>query len=168
MKKVLTMFLMIIVMVTGLVSIVAAATVNDIVTALNGASVPEVYVLQAKSYLDSRTVSSAQADQVIVHINNAKAIAAGETKASKLTATQKSGILQEIIAAAAVLNLQATYANHTLTVKDSSNKIVFTVSSAEVIKQTGHDYSIALFGLGFLLLAAGAGFVLYKKASANR
>ncbi|MDO8686346.1 MAG: hypothetical protein Q7J78_06730 [Clostridiales bacterium] len=138
-------------------AVVSAATVNDIVAALKDAGVPEVYVTQAESYLNSRTVTSEQADAVIEHILNAKTIANGVTELSKLTVNQKTGILEEISQAVAQLDLTASFSNGVITIKDADSNTVFSVSSSDVIKQTGYDYSPILVGLAILLIAGIAG-----------
>lgn len=163
MKKMLTMILVVILMVGGITAAVSAATIQDVVDALTDGGVPEVYVLQAESYLEDRGLTAAEADQLLIYIGNAVTIADGETQLSKLTSAQNAAILQEIQDAAEFLNLTVTYDNEVLNVKDESNQIVFTVSKANAVKQTGFDYSILLYGLAFLLLAGISGVVIARK-----
>ena len=163
MKKLLTMMLVVLLMVGGMTAAVSAATLQDVVDALTDGGVPEVYVLQAESYLEDRGLTSAEADQLLIYIGNAVEIADGETHLSKLTGAQNSGILQEVQNAADFLNLSVTYDNEVLNVKDESNQTVFTVSKENAVKQTGFDYSIVLYGLAFLLLAGVSGLVIVHK-----
>lgn len=149
----------------SLTAIVSAATVNDILQSLRDAGVPEVYVLQAESYMADKTVSATTADAIIVHINNAAAIANGETKLSQLTGEQKSGILVEINAACALLNLTASYTDKALTVKDSTGNTVLYLSADDAIKQTGYDYNLILYGFA-IILVAGVSAVVFSRKSA--
>ncbi len=137
----------------------SAATVNDILQSLRDAGVPEVYVLQAESYMADKTITSTTADAVITHITNAATIADGETKISVLTGEQKSGIAVEFAAACALLNLRAEFGDHNLTVYDESDNIVFIVTSEEAIKHTGYDYNLILYGFILLALSAASVFV---------
>ncbi|HPJ21404.1 MAG TPA: hypothetical protein PLP30_05510 [Clostridia bacterium] len=146
----------------------SAATVNDILQALGDAGVPEVYVLQAESYMADKTISPATADAVIVHINNAAAIADGETKISALSGEQKSDIAVEFAAACALLNLRAEFGDHNLTVYDDSDRIVFIVTAEEAIKHTGYDYNIAIYGALILLLAVISIFVVKRIPAARK
>lgn len=162
MKKLWTVFIIVLVMVIGLASTVSAASVSDIVAALQAGHVPEVYIAQAESYFASHPVTSAQADQILAYVQKATTTAAGETKLSELSPAQRTAIVEDITKAAQVIGLTATYDNKAITVKDSSNQVVFSVSSASAIKQTGHDYSIVFIGMGLILLAFAAAFVSRK------
>lgn len=154
MKK-LTALLMIAILVLTMGAAVSAATEADIISALQAANVPAVYVSQAQSYLAANEVTAAQADEIIGYINDAKATAAGQTSLSKLTADQKNEILADVTAAAKVLDLKATYngVDHTIGITDTTGKLVIAVSSANAVKQTGYDYSLVLIGLLTVLLA---------------
>ncbi|MCD6321833.1 MAG: hypothetical protein J7L77_02290 [Clostridiales bacterium] len=143
----------------------SAATVNDILQALRDANVPEVYVLQAESYMAGKTVTPAIADAIIVHINNADTIAAGETKLSVLNSSQKNDIMIEIAAATALLDLTVSYVDETLTVKDDSENIVGILSLEDAIKQTGYDYNLILYGVALFLLTGVAVIATRKKLS---
>lgn len=146
----------------------SAATVNDILQSLRDAGVPEVYVLQAESYMAGKTVSAATADAIINHINNASGIADGEKKLSKLTGDQKSGIMTEISAACALLNMTASYSDKALTVKDATGNTVLYLSSEDAIKQTGYDYSLILLGLAIMIVAGVSAVVLSRKSASQK
>lgn len=165
MKKAWTVLLVVLIMVIGMTSAVSAASVTDIITALEAGHVPDVYIAQAESYFASHTVTSAQADQLITFIKAATTTAAGETKLSELSASQRTAIVADITKAAQVIGLTATYDNKAITVKDNSNQVVFTVTSASAVKQTGYDYTIIFAGLGFLVLAGAATLVSRKALS---
>ncbi|MHB1484479.1 MAG: hypothetical protein ACYCYI_07410 [Saccharofermentanales bacterium] len=170
MKKIFVMMMTTIIAVMSISTISSAATKSDIVTLLRNSHVLEVYVAQAESYLNSITVTSAQADAVIEHINNANAIVGTKTLLSELTSVQKAGILAEISAAAVHLNLTVTISSGSLIVKDASMNVVYSVnlSSSDLIKQTGFDYSIILFGMAFLMLAGVAGIVVGTRLKMGR
>ncbi|MBN1623874.1 MAG: hypothetical protein JW903_05865 [Clostridia bacterium] len=166
MKKKTILIVAIVIMLMSFTATASAATVSDILQSLRDANVPEVYVLQAESYMADKTVTSATADAIIVHINNAAVIADGETKLSQLTGEQKSGILTEISAACALLDMTASYVDEALTIKDSTGNIVIYLSAEDAIKQTGYDYNLILYGLGILMIA-GISIIVVKKKLAN-
>lgn len=166
MKKTLTAMLLVFVLIASLAMTVSAATIADVVTALEGAGVPDVYVTQAESWLTGKALSSAQLDGLLVHINAAKTAAAGETQISELSSAQRIAIRDHVLAAATELGLTATYTNKVLTIKDGT-ATVFEVSYTDAVKQTGYDYSIILIGLGVLVMAAAAAFGV-RKALHNR
>lgn len=155
MKK-LTALLMIAILVLTMGAAVSAATEADIISALQAANVPAVYVSQAQSYLAANEVTAAEADEIIGYINDAKSAAAGQTSLSKLTAAQKIAIINDVEKAASVLDLKATYngVDHTIGITDTTGKLVIAVSSANAVKQTGYDYSLVLIGLLTVLLAS--------------
>lgn len=162
MKKTVIILVIALVLVMSFSISASAATVNDMLQALRDAGVPEVYVLQTESYLADKTLSSATIDAVLVHINNAKTIAAGETKLSMLDSSQKNDIMIEINAATALMGMTVQYVDQTLTVKDSTGNIVGILSLEDAIKQTGYDYSLLLYG--FVLLAlTGSTAIITKK-----
>ena len=167
MKKAMTMLLIILVLVTGIGSTVFAAPADDIMAALESTNAPDKFFPQVESYLNSITITPDQAAAVIAHIEKADEIAAGQTRFSALTRAQEAGIYQEIAAAAKVLNLRTTYDLKTVKVYDASNNVVCMISDADVIKQTGTDYSIVLAGL-VLLLLAGAAAVTSRKLHGTR
>ena len=167
MKKFLSVLLVVMVTVmTFAASVSAASTEGDIITALKSAGVPASYVATAESYMAQSGVdlTAAQIDAVITDINDAVAIAAGETSYAKLTADQKEKIAAEVIDASKILGLTATYAGggKGLTVSDSTGKALLTVTSEGAIKQTGFDYSIVFIGLAVIGLA-GVSAVAAKK-----
>lgn len=159
----MAMILIVFILVMGIGATVMAAPADDIMTALEATDAPDVYFPQVEAYLNSITISPAQATAVITRINNADTIANGVTKFSKLTKAQASAILAEISAAAQVLSLTATYNGSTLYIKDATNKTVFTVSDSDVIKQTGYDYSIVLAGAALIILAGAVVFMNRKR-----
>lgn len=163
MKKILSI-LALAVLFFGTSTSVSAASENDILTALNDAGVPAVYVTQAENYLKANDVSEADADQIIEHIKNAAAIAAGVTDPSKLSRAQLQAILAEVTAAAAVLGLTLTIEDGVVTFYDAAGKIVaqFSLSGNEV-KQTGSSYIYLVSGLGLLVAAAGSAVLLKRK-----
>lgn len=89
---------------------VAAATENDIIATLEETSLPSNYVQQAKNYLMSNDVTAEEAEQIIVHINNAQAVvnARGANSLSQLTTADRQAILAELTAATAVLDITVT------------------------------------------------------------
>ena len=165
-KKILVMMFTTMVAIMSLTSIASAATTADIVTLLNKSAVLKVYVSQAESYLNSRTITSGQADAIISRINSVNTIVGDKKKLSDLTSPQKLAILNEFTAAGLVLDLAVTYNSGVILVKESgtSGRTVFTVAypTANLIKQTGFDYSIALYGFAMILLAGVAGFATRK------
>ena len=163
MKKILSV-LAIALLFMGVSTSVSAASENDIITALNDANVPAVYVTQADNYLKANDVTAAQADQVIVHIKNASAIAAGVTDPKQLTQEQMQAILAEVTAAAAVLGITLTIEDGVVTFKDASNNTIaqFSLDGNEV-KQTGSSYTYLVSGLGLVAAAAGSAFFIKRK-----
>lgn len=144
---------------------VSAASESDIITALNDAGVPAVYVTQAENYLKANNVTEAEADQIIEHIKNAAAIANGVTDISQLTQEQRNAILAEATSAASVLGLTLTFADGVVTFFDASNSTVaqFSINGNEV-KQTGSSYIYLVSGLVLLVASAGSA-VLFKRKS---
>lgn len=143
---------------------VSAASENDIITALNDAGVPTVYVTQAENYLKANDVTEAEADQIIEHIKNAAAIAAGVTDPKQLTQEQLQAILSEATAAASVLGLTLTVSDGVVTFHDAANSTVaqFSLSGNEV-KQTGSSYIYLVSGLVLLVASAGSAVLLKRK-----
>lgn len=166
MKKILSVLAIALVFM-GISAPVSAASENDIITALNDAGVPAVYVTQAENYLKANDVSAAEADQILEHIKNAAAIAVGVTDLSQLTKAQLQAILSEATAAAAVLGLTLTVADGVVTFNDATNKVVaqFSLSGNEV-KQTGSSYIYLVSGLALLAASVGSAFLLKRKQTA--
>ena len=162
MKKMLALLMVVFVVVMGVGAVASAATVDDIMTALEATAIPEVYLTQAQSYLNANPVTAAQADAVIQYINAADATAGSVTGFNQLTSAQASAIYKDITAAAAALNLTASYDSTTLVIKDATGKSVLSVSDSQVVKQTGHDYSIVLVGFGIMVLAGGVALLSRK------
>lgn len=166
MKKILSV-LAIALFFFGASTSVSAASENDIITALNDAGVPAVYVTQAENYLKANDVTEAEADQIIEHIKNAAAIANGVTDVSKLSREQLQAILSEATSAAAILGLTLTVEDGVVTFYDAANSIVaqFSLSGNEV-KQTGSSYIYLVSGLGLLVASAGSAVLLKRKSVA--
>ncbi len=143
-------------MIIALGTSVAAATEADIITALTNAKVPAVYISQAESFLATYNTTANQADQIVANINLAAATAAGQTDPALLTASQKTAIFANIVAAAKAVDLTATIntTTGTISIVDATGRqVAMTVASATAVKQTGNDYSLALAGLLSILLA---------------
>ncbi len=86
-------------------------------------------------------------------------------KLSQLTSRQKLTILELFTEAGQVLDLEVVYDDGDINVTDKNGKVVFHVkypTTADVIKRTGYDYDVALYGLSFLLLAGIASVTTRK------
>ncbi len=164
MKKLGIMILTAVMAIMTFASITSAATKSDIIQKLNDSSILNVYVTQAEAYLNSVTVTSTQADQIIAYIDSVNATVGNKTKLSELTSTQKQSILNDFTAAGVVMNLTVVYETGNIVITDAEDREVFNVTypTANLIKQTGFDYSIILVGLGFLALAIASAFVSRK------
>lgn len=160
-------------LILSLGGVVSAYTADDVFTALEDANVPEAYILQAEAYFDDHPMTESQANVIMEHIDAALVIADGKTKASELTSTQRGAIFQELVAAGQVLDLTVTYegaSNYekgTVYVRDGENNVVFMVTAEDVIKHTGFDYSIVLYGLLVLGAAAAAGLIIRRRIAKN-
>jgi len=171
MKKFLSVLLVAMVTVmTMAVSVSAASTESDIITALKSAGVPDTYVATAESYLAQSDVvlTSAQVDSVIADIKDAAAITGG-AKFSAVTADQKLAVIDEVTSAAKTLGLSTTFSSTAgLSITDSTGKVLITVNSdSAAVKQTGFDYSIVFIGLAVIGLA-GISAVAAKKVIRRR
>jgi hypothetical protein len=126
MKKVIVSLLFAFVLFVGAQPNVVAATENDIIGTLVASSLPSNYVQQAKNYLKSNNVTTEEADQIIVHINNAQAIvnARGAKSMNQLTKADKQAILSELAATAAVLNITVTVTSKQVIFNDSVGTVV--------------------------------------------
>jgi len=167
MKKILIMMVTTIIAVMSFTVVASAAASSDVIKVLNDSNIPDVYVSQAESYLNSVTVTQAQSDAIIARIKDVNAIVGDKTKLSELTLAQKQSVLNEFTAAGVVLDLKVVYDNGDINVTDAQSNIVFNVPKAEIIKHTGFDYSIVLYGLALLMLACFAAFAT-RKVLANR
>ena len=170
MKK-LTALLMIAILVLTMGAAVSAATEADIISALQAANVPAVYVSQAQSYLAANEVTAAQADEIIANIEKAKAVAGSETKIANLSTSQINQIGTYVNNAAQVLEMKAVLPKDgTVGIYDSTGKLVFAASKGNAVKQTGYDYSLVLSGFLTVLLAgvtAVAGKIRKVRAAAT-
>lgn len=166
MKKILALAMVVLLMVMGIGAVVSAATgVSNVMRELKKTAAPPRYLPQVESYLVSRNITDQQARDLITHIRKADKIAGKTTAFSKLSPSQQEGIYNEIVACGKILGLKVTYDVKTLRTYDSSNKLVFEISDADMIKQTGHDYSQLLIGLAVMLLAAGTAVFTYRRRS---
>jgi hypothetical protein len=171
MKKFAAVIILSLLMILSLGGVVSAATADDVFTALDDANVPEAYILQAEAYFDAHPMTDTQAGVILQHIDAALAIANGKTKASELSSTQRGAIFQELVKAGQVLSLTVTYEGSssyekgTVYVRDAQNNVVFMVTAEDVIKHTGFDYSIILYGLLILSGAAATGLLIRRKTA---
>lgn len=164
MRRLMAMILAMMVTLLGFGMIVSALTeTSDVVKALRKTAIPTQYLTSLESYLTTRTITSQQAKDLITHIKKADQIAGQTTAVSKLTTAQKTGILSEIVACGKILGLTVSYGNQTLRAMDQTQKIIFEISSANLIKQTGHDYGQSLIGLGLMISAIGMAFLLWRR-----
>ena len=126
MKKFIVSLLFAFVLFFGAQPNVAAATENDIIATLEATSLPSNYVQQAKNYLMSNDVTAEEAEQIIVHINNAQAVvnARGANSLSQLTTADRQAILAELTAATAGLDITVTV---------TSKKVVFSDAEGTVV-----------------------------------
>ena len=126
MKKFIVSLLFAFVLFFGAQPNVAAATENDIIATLEATSLPSNYVQQAKNYLMSNDVTAEEAEQIIVHINNAQAVvnARGANSLSQLTTADRQAILAELTATTAVLDITVTV---------TSKKVVFSDAEGTVV-----------------------------------
>ena len=87
---------------------------------------PSNYVQQAKNYLRSHDVTAEEADQIIVHINNAQAVvtARGAKSMNQLTKADKQAILAELTATAAVLDITVTVTSKQVVFSDADGAVV--------------------------------------------
>lgn len=167
MKKVLSVALTILVVVMAFASVVSAAPVDDVITALEDANVPAAYVEQARSYFAANEITAEQSAAIVANIEAAADIADGETKLSALTDAQVTAIMTEIKEAAQEVGLTASYDNGTINVKDATGKLIISESGAGAVKQTGFDYSIVLFGLAGLVIAGASALVIKRKLASD-
>ena len=128
MKKVIVSLLFTFVLFFGALSNVAAATENDIISTLEASSLPSNYVQQAKNYLRSNDVTVEEADQIIVHINNAQTVvnARGAKSMNQLTQADKQAILAELTATAAVLDITVSVTSKEVVFSDAHGTIIAT------------------------------------------
>ena len=126
MKKFIVSLLFAFVLFFGAQPNVAAATENDIIATLEATSLPSNYVQQAKNYLMSNDVTAEEAEQIIVHINNAQAVvnARGANSLNQLTTADRQAILAELTATTAVLDITVTV---------TSKKVVFSDAEGTVV-----------------------------------
>ena len=128
MKKVIVSLLFAFVFFFGAQANVAAATENDIIKTLVATNLPSNYVQQAKNYLRSNEVTAEEADQIIVHINNAQAVvtARGAKSMNQLTKADKQAILAELTATAAILDITVTVTSKRVVFNDANGTVVAT------------------------------------------
>jgi uncharacterized beta-barrel protein YwiB (DUF1934 family) len=95
---------------------------------LEASSLPSNYVQQAKNYLRSNDVTVEEADQIIVHINNAQSVvnARGAKSMNQLTKVDKQAILAELTATAAVLDITVSVTSKEVVFSDADGTIIAT------------------------------------------
>lgn len=185
MKKLLVSFLVAVFFFLGSGTSVYAATENDIIIALEATNVPAHYVQQAKNYLQANDVSSAQADELVGYIYNAKEIvdASGAVNVGDLSRAEVLAIFDEITAAASVLNMTVTLNANEGILYDADGTVVFTASikgvsgylngtgngtiSVNEVKQTGASNLYLVSGLALLVAAAGSVVIAKKRSYAT-
>ena len=169
MKKFLCLVTALIVMIgASMATVSAAATEQDILTALSTAKIPDVYYQQAVSYMkaDGVDLTEAQITGIVGYINHSAGIAKGETDAAKLTGDQRAQIAKDVEAAAKLLGLKTTYSSTTgLSIVDTSNKVLVSASSRGAVQKTGFDYQMVAWGLGIMVLAGVSGIVIKTRSS---
>ena len=128
MKKVIVSLLFVFVLFFGAQANVAAATENDIIKTLVATNLPSNYVQQAKNYLRSHDVTAEEADQIILHINNAQAVvtARGAKSINQLTKADKQAILAELTATAAISDITVTVTSKRVVFNDANGTVVAT------------------------------------------
>lgn len=121
-------------------------------------SLPSDYITQAENYLksDDVTITAAQADAVVEQINEAVKVVkdAGVTSVSDLSMEERSSIIEDIEAAADVVDLTVAVdsAKNTITIlKDN----VAVATSGTALKVTGPDACAlaVIAGIGLALIA---------------
>jgi hypothetical protein len=162
MKKLFIMLVVIVISIMSFASISSATTTSDIVHKLKSSKILKIYVTQAESYLHSRNISSVQADKIMALIDEVLATTGDKIRLSQLNSRQKLAILEYFTEAGQVLDLEVVYDDGDIIVTDKDNKQVFYVNKADIIKQTGYNYDIALYGMALLLLAGLAGVTTRK------
>lgn len=168
MKKLSVLFTIIVISIMSFASVSIAAKpvdAKDIIQKLKSSQVLKVYVSQAESYLYSRTITTQEAEQILALLDEVLAIVGKNGKLSDLTSRQKLAILELFTEAGEVLDLEVVYDDGDIKITDKDGRVVFHVvypSTADIIRHTGYDYNIALYGLSFLLLAGIAGVTTRK------
>lgn len=166
MKKILGLCLSMLLCFSFMVGVSAATPNENVLSAIKNAGVPAEYYNQAESYLRGVTLTEAQANVIVSNVDEAVAIlkGAGVTSIEQVDANLFNKIKGNIEAAAKVLGLNVVvdYANKTVSLVDSTGKVIFETS--QTIKNTGDDYTgtIAVASLMIILLA-GAALVANKK-----
>jgi len=169
MKKFTVMLLVVVIAVMSIVAFAGAATKEDVIEKLEDSNIAEVYVTQAESYLNSVTVTSTQADQIIAYINSINATVGDKTKLSELTLEQKKSILADFVAAGVVMGLTVSAdVNGNIEITNDAGQVVFSVNNANIIKQTGLNYNMTYIGLSLLLISAIAAVGVRKAFKKSR
>lgn len=167
MKKILIMMMVTILAVMSFAPAINAATEADIVTTLKESNILNVYVTQVESWLTTVNVTSSQADQIIALINNVNATTGKKTKLTELTSAQKQSILADFTAAGVVVGLTVEYTAGNITVTNADSQKIFNVTypTANLIKQTGFDYNILMYGAALIVIAIAAALITRKTLS---
>lgn len=169
MKKIISTLVLSVVLVFATCITAFAAPKDDVLAALKSAGIDASYVAKAEAYLNSVTITPAQAQAVISNVDAAKAIANGQTDYTKLTSDQKSKIFADIQQAASAVGLTATIskaANGTPTIAlvDSKGNDVAAISgTGNVLVNTANNYGTFMAIGGVLVIAAGAMLVVRRR-----
>ncbi len=163
MKKLSVMFLVVLISVMSIVTFAGAATKEDVISKLEASNIAEVYVTQAESYLNSATVTSDQADQIIAYIDSVNDTVGDKTQLSELTLAQKQSILADFTAAGLVMGLTVSAdVDGNIEVTNDAGQVVFSVANANIIKQTGLNYNMTYLGLALIMIAGIAAIGVRK------
>ena len=152
---------------------VFAATQADVVKALKGAGVPEVYVIKAENYFKTNTLTEAQSSAVVAEVNEAKDIVqkAKATDFNNLSQKDKDAILDAVKSAASVANLNVNVSKDAsgkviVTLVDAKGQTVVSASANELdLKKTGNDSTVLVLG-SFMVIAAAGSLLVVRKVTA--
>lgn len=114
----------------------AATTVTDLTTALTAAGVSDTYIANITSYLQSVTISEAQANQVFANIDRAKALVGTTTDLTTLPAAVKAELQALAIETGKILGLTVSFdkvnGQTVVTVKTAGGAVLISLTAAEV------------------------------------
>lgn len=169
MKKLISTLVLSVVLVFATCITAFAAPKDDVLAALKSAGISADYVSKAEAYLNTVTITSAQAQAVTSNIEAAKAIANGQADVTKLTSDQKSKIFAKVQQAASAIGLTATYSKAadgtpTIALVDSKgNNVVAFGGSSNVLANTANNYGTFMAIGSVLVIAAGAMLVVRRR-----
>ena len=169
MKKLSVMLLVVVIAVMSLVAYTGAATKEDVISKLEDSNIAEVYVTQAESYLNSVTVTSDQADQIIAYIDSINETVGDKMLLSELTQDEKVSVLADFVAAGVVMDLTVSAdVDGNIEITNDAGQVVFSVNNANIIKQTGLNYNMTYLGLALIMVAAISAIGLRKALRSKR